>query len=120
MLRHALLPVPSFTSARYSGAVKSARRMRCVRAMPDLRSTAFTCTKVSSRPASFTGTSAPFSVLTAGPSGPLYVPEVHELMPDGPPSPVNVAVTELVPSHRVRGVPRGPAAARPPASRASS
>jgi hypothetical protein len=29
-------------------------------------------------------------------SGPPYVPEVQELIPDGPPSPVNVTATGLV------------------------
>jgi hypothetical protein len=34
--------------------------------------------------------------LTSLPSGPLYVPDVHELIPDGPPSPEKDTSTGLV------------------------
>ena len=33
---------------------------------------------------------------TPVPSGPEYVPAVHELMPEGPPSPLKLAATGLV------------------------
>ena len=33
---------------------------------------------------------------TAPPSGPPYVPDVHELIPEGPPSPENETPTGLV------------------------